>query len=77
MLRCCTLGVAEEGNRRLLGTIVHNGKGRDSNTSQTLIPVMSYAVMSVPCWVVLSHVRVFSAACGCVVPCQAVSRGRD
>lgn len=67
VLRCCTLGVAEEGNRRLLGTIVHNGKGRDSSTSQTLIPVMSYAVMSVPCWVALSHLRVFSAACGCPV----------
>lgn len=68
-LCCCTLGVAEEGNRRLLGTIMQNGKRRDSNTSQSLIPVMSYAVMSVPHCVVLSHVRVFSAAClvsGCI-----------
>lgn len=52
MLRCCTLGAAAGGNRGLLGTIACNGKGRDasSNTGRPLIPVMSFAVMSVPCW---------------------------
>lgn len=29
-LRCCTLGTAEERNRRLLGTRVRNGTRRDS-----------------------------------------------